>query len=211
MAHLCVGEENTFLVQIKKRTHKHPKALLIVCSTKTQRRFYLPLLSQVALTILAIWLCRGNDQLNRSDIEFAIVQTRSPVSVYILLLVVPRLFFQRSAFKRDDAPSNNDMLRPESLDWALVRHRAWGLLYALCCLSLHLVRRQYDKAGYSARGPCPDPVTPPSQNQLDGRAYGKVWLELAVCSVFVYECVLHRHSEQRREIMHQLAGQQAGL
>ena len=33
-----------------------------------------------------------------------------------------------------------------------------------------------------------------------------MWLALAVCSIFVYECVLHRHGEERREIMHQLAG-----
>ena len=112
--------------------------------------------------------------------------------------------------------ANNDqsfrgMLNSESLDWALIRHRAWGLLYALCCLSLNLVH-QFDKTGYSGltqadRGPCADLVTPPSQSQRDGRPYGKVWLELVVCSVFVYECVLHRHNGQRREIMHQLAGQ----
>ena len=71
MAHLCVGEFLGFLFW-SKGTHNRP-ALLIACSTKTQRRF---LLSYVALAILVVWLCRGrSDHLNRSDITFAIVQT----------------------------------------------------------------------------------------------------------------------------------------
>jgi hypothetical protein len=102
------------------------------------------------------------------------------------------------------------MLDSESLDWALIRHRVWGLLYVSCCLSVNLVR-QFDKAGYigftqAARGTFADSINPPSLIRLEGRPDGKVWLGLAICSVFVYECVLHRHAEQRREIMHQLAG-----
>ena len=216
IAHLCVGENDKFLsfdVRVK-RTHKRPPALLMAYSTKTQRYFYLPLLSQVALTIFAVWLCSGRNQVNLSDIEFAIIQTRSPVSIYILLLVIPRLFLQRPAFKKDATSKSDDgqsffrgVLNSESLDWALIRHRVWGLLYVLCCLGLNLVR-QFGKAGYigftqAARGTFADSVSPP---RLEGRPDGTVWLGLAICSVFVYECVLHHHTEQRREIMHQLAG-----
>jgi hypothetical protein len=204
-----------------KRTNKRSPALLIAYSTKTQRHFYLPLLSQVALTIFAVWLCRGRNQLNLSDIEFTIIQTRSPVSIYILLLVIPRLFFQRPAFKRKVATSKSydgqsffrGIFNSESLDWTLIWHRAWGLLYVSCCLSVNLVR-QFDKAGYisftlaATGGSFADLITPPSLIRLDGWPDGKVWIGLAICSVFVYECVLHRHTEQRCKIMHQLAGKQ---
>ena len=106
------------------------------------------------------------------------------------------------------------MLNPENLDWPLIGSRVCGLLYAYCCLGLNLVR-QFDKAGYSgftqaaaaAGGPCSNPTTLPSPIRLDGQPRAKVWLGLVVCSIFLYEAVLHRHREQRREIMHQLAGQ----
>lgn len=192
------------------RINKCLPALLIAYSTKTQRHFYLPLLSQTALTIFAVWLCRGRNQLNISDIDFAIIQTRSPVSIYILLLVIPRLLFQRL---HDGQSFFRGILNSESLDWALIRHRVWGLLFVSCCLSVNLIR-QFDKAGYigftqaATRGPFADLMTPPSQIQLEGWPDGKVWIGLAICSVFVYECVLHRHAEQRRKIMHQLAGKQ---
>ncbi|KIL60808.1 hypothetical protein M378DRAFT_908676 [Amanita muscaria Koide BX008] len=192
-------------------------ALLIAYSTKTQRHFYLPLLSQVALAIFAVWLC-GRNQLNFSDIEFAVIQTRSPVSIYILLLVIPRLLFQRPTFKKKDTTSKSHdgqsffrgMINSESLDWALIRHRAWGLLYLSCCLSVNLVR-QFNKARYNgftqaARDMFADPISPPKLRLEGWLDSGKVWLGLAICSAFVYECVLHRHGEQRRRIMHQLAG-----
>ena len=80
IAHLCVGEWKyvpQFVLQVKKRA----LALLIAYSTKVQRWFYFPLLSQLAVIIFAIWLCRGRNQLSLSDVEFAIIQTRSPVSI----------------------------------------------------------------------------------------------------------------------------------
>jgi len=214
IAHLCVGEwkrVSQFVLQVNKRV----QALLIAYSTKVQRWFYFPLLSQLAVIIFAIWLCRGRNQLSLSDVEFAIIQTRSPVSIYVLLLVIPRLFFHRPTFKKDATSSSNNgqsvfpgAFSLGSLDWAIIWHRALGLLYVLCCLGLNLVH-QFDKTGYihvTQTGRIPDPIPPPSLIQLEGMPDGKVWLGLAVCSTFVYKCVLHRHGEERREIMHQLAG-----
>jgi hypothetical protein len=187
-------------------------ALLIAYSTKVQRWFYFPLLSQLAVMIFAIWLCNGRNQLSVSDIEFAIIQTRSPLSIYVLVLVIPRLFFQRPCFKKDFTSkfnSGQSFFRGafSSIDWTIIWRRALGLLYVLCCLGVNLVHR-FDKTGYihvNARQLDP-PIPPPSLIQLERMPDGKVWLGLAVCSTFVYECVLHRHGEERRQIMHQLAG-----
>ena len=83
-----------------------------------------------------------------------------------------------------------------------------GAFYMRCVVSVSISSTNLTKQGsILASLRLVEVVTPPSQSQRDGRPYGKVWLELAVCSAFVYECVLHRHSGQRREIMHQLAGQ----
>ena len=200
-----------FVLQANKRA----LALLIAYSTKVQRWFYFPLLSQLAVIIFAIWLCRGRNQLSLSDVEFAIIQTRSPVSIYVLLLVIPRLFFQRSSFKKDDMSNFNNgqsffrgAFSSGRLDWAIIWRQALGLLYVLCCLSVNLVH-QFDKTGYihvTQTARVPDPIPPPSLIQLESMPDGKVWLALAVCSIIVYEYVLHRHGVERREIMHQLAG-----
>jgi uncharacterized membrane protein YecN with MAPEG domain len=203
------------LVLQVKWTNKSALALLIAYSAKVQRWFYFPLLSQLAVIIFAIWLCNGRNQLSLSDIEFAIIQTRSPVSIYVLLLVIPRLFFKRPSFKRDATSNSNsgqsffrDAFSLGNLDWEIIWHRVLGLLYVLCCLSVNLVH-QFDKTGYihvTQIARVPDPIPPPSLILLESMPDGKVWLGLVVCSIFIYECVLHRHGVERREIMHQLAG-----
>ncbi|KAG6916450.1 hypothetical protein DXG01_006717 [Tephrocybe rancida] len=138
-------------------------------------------------------------------------------SIYVLLLVIPRLFFQTSALKRTDVTPNSDgsrffkpfrdMLDPQ-LDWALIRHRTWGLLYVIFCVGVNLTRH-LGKAGYISLT-FADPATP-SLIQLDTRPDYKVWIGLLVCSALIYECVLHRHAAKRREIMHQLAGDRKTL
>jgi hypothetical protein len=100
-------------------------------SPKTQRHIYLSLLSQVALIIFAVWLRGMRNQLNLSDIEFAIIQTRLSVCIYILLLVTPRLMFQWPFFDKKDVTSKFEdgqfffrgLLNSESLNWVLIRHR----------------------------------------------------------------------------------------
>ena len=198
-----------------KWTKKRALAILIAYSTKVQQWFYFPLLSQLVLIIFAIWLCRGRNQLSLSDVEFAIIQTRSPVSIYVLLLVIPRLFFQRLGFKKDATSKVNNgqtffrgVFSSGSLDWVIIWHQALGILYVICCLSVNLVH-QFGKSGYipiTQTARIPPPIPPPSLIRLKDMPDGKVWLGLAVCSIFVYECVLHRHGEERRAIMHQLAG-----
>ena len=196
-----------------------PSAILIAYSTKPERHLYLPLLIQQALIIVAIWLCWGRNQLSLSDIEFAITQTRSPVSIYALVFVIPRLFLEKSAFKKgylndDGQPFFRRGFTSRDLDWPLIKHRICGLLYGLCCLSLDLVHK-FDKAGYThftqnhgSTDPSADPLTPPSSSRLEGRPNFKAWLGLAIFSVLIYECVLHRRGQQRRGVMHQLAGEQ---
>ena len=168
------------------------------------------------MIIFAIWLCRGRNQLSLSDVEFAITQTRSPVSIYVtVLLVIPRLFFQRPGFKKDVTSNSNSgqsffpgAFSSGSFDWTIIWHRALGLLYVLCCLSVNL-NHQFDKTGYihvTQTARVPDLIPPPSLIRLEGMLDRKVWLALIVCSTFVYECVLHRRGEERREIMHQSAG-----
>ena len=141
----CVGEENIFLSLFfrSKWTNKCALALLIACSIKVQRWFYFPLFSQLAVIIFAIWLCSGWNQLSLSDVKFAIIQTRSPAHIYIQVLVIPRLFFQRPSFKKDITSNSNSgqsffcsAFSSGNFDWTIIWHRALGLLCELCCLSV---------------------------------------------------------------------------
>ncbi|KDR67724.1 hypothetical protein GALMADRAFT_1074994 [Galerina marginata CBS 339.88] len=182
-------------------------ALLIAYSTKPQRYPYFPLFLQQALIIFSIWLCRGRNQLSLSDLDFAIVQTRSPVSIYVLLLIIPRLFLEKAVLKKDCPTKDRRSffrccLNLGDLDWGLMIHRICGLFYGLCCLSINLVR-DFENGGYTHFTESKDQ---PGLNRLEGRPNVNGWFGQAACSLFIYECVLHRHGQERREIMHQLAG-----
>ena len=200
-----------FVLQVLNKCALAP---LIAYSTKVQWWFYFPLLSQLAVIIFAIWLCRGRNQLSLSDVEFAIIQTQSPVSIYVLLLVIPHLFFQWPGFKKDAMSNSNNSqsfcstFSLGNIDWEIIWSWVLGLLYMLCCLSVNLIH-QFDKTGYihvTQTAKAPDPIPSPSLIWLEGMPDGKAWLRLAVCSIFIYECMLHQHGEEQREIMHQLVG-----
>ncbi|KAF9525178.1 hypothetical protein CPB83DRAFT_558952 [Crepidotus variabilis] len=198
--------------------------MLIAYSTveKRRRSIYINLLSQQALIILSIWLSLRRNQLSVSDIQFAIIQTRSPVSVYALLLLIPRLFFEMSATTKastgNDKPpgSKSDTLleryySSRTFDWALITRQLWGGLYGFSCLGINLLGTS-DKLGYaltyqSQPGQKLDLENPISIRQSKGSLSSiTAWFALGVCSLVVYECVISRHAEERREVMHELSG-----
>ncbi|KAG6825380.1 hypothetical protein H0H92_003918, partial [Tricholoma furcatifolium] len=183
-------------------------AILLSYSSKIQQRCYLPLLSQLITVIFAIWLCNDRNQLRLSDLEFATLQTRSPVSIYVILLVIPRLFSQ-SVFK-----SLPDSVKPvsvfrrifksETLNWTLICYRAWGLLYVIFCLGVNITR-QLGTTAYISFSEADDDESV-ALTKYGGRLNWAAWIPLAISSILIYECVLLRHPEERREIMHQLSG-----
>jgi hypothetical protein len=207
--------------------------MLMSWSNKSPRHYYIAILAQMAFIVLGT-LIRSNS-LSIVDVNFAIIQTRSPVCVYIFLLVIPRLLRQdiprkekRNAQKQrqTDNPSTSPLAGSGSTGGSIMiylkavpsstlqsfrsnpklrQDQIVAGLVILICLVLNLIR-QFDPSMFSG-------TTSDSEGLLadlfpggPGTRQICIWLALALCSAGTYSLVLHRRGPVRRNIMHQLAG-----
>lgn len=178
-------------------------------SNKSPRHYYSAILAQMAFIVLGT-LIRSN-YLSIVDINFAIIQTRSPVCVYIFLLVIPRLLLQSNTWKKEEkaqkqAQTSKAVLSSLQPFHSNLKHRQDRIvagLVILVSLVLNLIRQFHPNmfSGSTSEGLLAD-FFPGGL----GTRQICIWLALALCSAGTYSLVLQRHGLVRRNLMHQLAG-----
>ncbi|KAJ7846357.1 hypothetical protein B0H14DRAFT_2772472 [Mycena olivaceomarginata] len=169
-------------------THLVVAILLAWSDEHTPRFCYTIVFLQLLFPIFGTFLAIKHDQLNFQDVQFLIVQLRSPVCVYIFLFVIPRLFLYNSAFVTS-TPKNR------RLDRTVLRDRAFATLALLTFVSLRLVVL-FDRCAYASST---------SSDYFSTHFETHAFIALMLCTLGIYASV-YRHQEERRSLMHSLAG-----
>ena len=160
-------------------------AVLLAWSNKKRRSCHTILLSQILPILISTLLSIKRNQLTVDDAQFAIIQTRSPVMVYILFDNFLS-FLHHSTWKQN--------LRLSLFD------RAAAIFLIALCLVINFVI-QFSNALYLA------PEIPRGFLSEFPRKYQiYVGVALAGSSIGTYMAVLYRHREERRYALGSIAG-----
>ncbi|KAJ7133223.1 hypothetical protein C8R44DRAFT_977475 [Mycena epipterygia] len=173
---------------------------------------------QIVFVLIGVFISIGRDQLNISDVQFAVMLTNSPTCAYCVLLVLPRLFVKtlpgraRGALHNlkllptDPAPAWNGLMT--ELNCQSVADGFCAALIVLLCLGLNIsVQSNGLTQLYSTEDSGGGPQIPSTTTA----AVLHRCLLLGGISVPVYECVLARHKELRRRLLSRLAGRDPPL
>ncbi|KAF5363191.1 hypothetical protein D9758_008312 [Tetrapyrgos nigripes] len=167
-------------------------AILISQSKHSRRSCYIKVLFPMLFILLGTLSSIGRGQLNIADVHFAIIQSRSPVFVYMLLFVLPDLFFKESMYK----PTIEPIDLPRKLDFKVLFDRFLASLTILLVLAVHAVL-YFDPSAYESGGPAV---------RSDTKAEIYPMIGLVVCCFIFYEIIIHRERDFRHASIDSLAG-----
>ncbi|KAK7443457.1 hypothetical protein VKT23_015630 [Stygiomarasmius scandens] len=173
----------------------HLGIAILLTRSDNPRSCYAKILLQILFILIGTLSSISRNQLNVADAQFTIVQTRSPVCVYILLFIIPRLFFHNSMYKQIGAQKT-----ARKLDWRILFDRFLALLSILLVLILHLVL-YFDPSAYMLGESSVILIS------ADHKAQKYVLLAIGICLAVFYETLLHRGSagwKVRRALMRTL-------
>ncbi|KAJ7278702.1 hypothetical protein C8J57DRAFT_147696, partial [Mycena rebaudengoi] len=192
-------------------------AILIAWSNKDPRYYYGILFLQMVFILIAVLISVRRDELSIGDAEFAVTLTRSPLSAYCVLLVLPRLLMKTLSGRATSVLLNLKLLPtdPETA-WSQlttelhsqpVTDGLYAVLIIFLCLTLNISVQLNDFTHFYSSE---DSV------QLDlHRATGSdivhKWLVLGGISLVMYECILARHQKLRWELMRTLAARHPSI
>ncbi|KAK7018211.1 hypothetical protein R3P38DRAFT_2981776 [Favolaschia claudopus] len=193
-------------------------AILIAGSNSNPRKHYSNLFAQSTFILVGVFISIHRNQIDISDAEFALHLTRSPTCIYLVLLVIPRLFmksflpFARHATQNIRFWSNGTAWKELwiALTTPGVVDSFCGAFGVLSCLALNIsvqlnsIGNFYSPVSCPANG-CVEPVSYTFAQRIT------VWFSLVVISLVLYECVLERHKALRWKLMRDLAARKPSI
>ncbi|KAJ7743832.1 hypothetical protein B0H16DRAFT_998603 [Mycena metata] len=190
-------------------------AIFVAWSADSPRSAYKLLLGQIFVMFIAMLVAVKRNQLSIDDAHFAVILTRSPLCIYCMLLVLPRLFVTALAGKASNTVRNLGLLWTQpALAWTglqtdlysrAVFDGCFGALVLTLCLVLNVsVRLNGHLKFYSAVQCGVEDCWGPHVDPDPSIVYR--WSALFIISFPTYECVLARHQKLRWKLMGILAG-----